>query len=178
MKKTWNTPVIPVILRPCDWHSAPFGKLKAIPTDSKPVTKHQTLDDAFLDIVRAIRNVAQQLRPASTVIEHAESTPVEGTQTPSLSQRVRSSNLRVRQEFTDRQRHKFLDETFEFIAQYFEGSLAELEARNADVETSFKRVDANRFEAVVYMGGQERSRCGIWLGDGTSMHHVKNRFIH
>lgn len=161
--------VIPVILRPCDWQGAPFGKLKAIPTDGKPVTKHQTLDDAFLDVARAIRELAQQLRPASTVIEHAESTPVERTQEPSLNQRTRSSNLRVRQEFTDRQRHKFLDEAFEFIAQYFEGSLAELEARNADVETSFKRVDANRFEAAVYMGGQERSRCGIWLGDGTSI---------
>jgi len=161
--------VIPVILRPCDWQGAPFGKLKAIPTDGKPVTKHQTLDDAFLDVARAIRELAQQLRPASTVTEHTESIPIEGTQEPSLNQRVRSSNLRVRQEFTDRQRHKFLDEAFEFIAQYFEGSLAELEARNSDVETSYKRVDANRFEAVVYMGGQERSRCGIWLGDGASI---------
>ena len=80
-----------------------------------------------------------------------------------------SSNLRVRQEFTDRQRHKFLDEALEFIAQYFNGSLAELEVRNSDVETSFKRVDVNRFEAAVYMGGQERSRCGIWLGDGASI---------
>lgn len=159
--------VVPIILRPCDWQSAPFGKLKAIPTDGKPVTKHQTLDDAFLDVARAIRGLAQHLRPASTVMKHAKSTPIEGTQELSLSQRVRSSNLRVRQEFTDRQRHKFLDEAFEFITQYFEGSLAELEARNSDVETSFKRVDANRFEAAVYMSGQERSRCGIWLGDGT-----------
>ena len=161
--------VIPVILRPCDWQSESFGKLKAIPTDGKPVTKHQTLDDAFLDVARAIRKLAQQLRPASTVTEHTESTPIESTQEPSPSQRDRSSNLRVRQEFTDRQRHKFLDEVFEFIAQYFDGSLAELEARNSDVETSFKRVDANRFEAAAYMGGRERSWCSIWLGDGASI---------
>ncbi|PCJ43837.1 MAG: hypothetical protein COA71_00140 [SAR86 cluster bacterium] len=164
-----ETRVIPVILRPCDWQSAPFRKFKALPTDGKPVTKHQTLDDAFLDITRAIREVIQQLGPASPVMEHDDSLLTGDTSKPSLSQRVRSSSLRVRQEFTDRQRHKFLDEAFEFIAQYFEGSLAELEARNADVETSFKRVDANRFEASVYMGGQERSRCGIWLGDGTSI---------
>jgi len=161
--------VIPIILRPCDWQGAPFGKLKAIPTDGKPVTKHQTLDDAFLDVARAIRGLAQHLRPASTIMEHAEATPIESEQEPLHNQRVRSSNLRVRQEFTDRQRHKFLDEAFEFIAQYFEGSLTELEARNSDVETSFKRVDANRFEAAVYMAGQERSRCGIWLGDGASI---------
>jgi hypothetical protein len=42
--------VIPVILRPCDWHSAPFGKLLATPIDLSPelrrisgsVTGHQT----------------------------------------------------------------------------------------------------------------------------------------
>jgi hypothetical protein len=31
--------VIPIILRPCDWHSAPFGKLLALPTDGK--TRHK-----------------------------------------------------------------------------------------------------------------------------------------
>jgi hypothetical protein len=156
--------VIPIILRPCDWQTAPFGGLNALPADSKPVTKHQSLDDAFLEVARAIRGIAQHLRPAPTVTGHVE--PAGWLEAP---QRIRSSNLRVRQEFTDRQRHKFLDEAFEYISQYFEGSLAELEERNSDVETSFKRVDANRFEAAAYISGQERSRCGIWLGDGASI---------
>src|SRR5687768_12583725 len=30
--------VIPVILHPCDWQSAPFGHLRATPTDGKPVS--------------------------------------------------------------------------------------------------------------------------------------------
>src|SRR2546427_4032486 len=42
--------VIPVILRPCDWHEAPFGRLKALPKDGKAATKWTDLDDAFLDI--------------------------------------------------------------------------------------------------------------------------------
>ena len=32
---------IPVILRPCDWHGAPFGKLMAVPPDGKPVVNMQ-----------------------------------------------------------------------------------------------------------------------------------------
>ena len=28
--------VIPVILRPCDWNSAPFGSLRAVPKDGSP----------------------------------------------------------------------------------------------------------------------------------------------
>jgi hypothetical protein len=31
--------VIPVILRPCDWHDAPFGRLLAAPKDGKPITQ-------------------------------------------------------------------------------------------------------------------------------------------
>ena len=44
--------VIPVILRPCDWHGAPFGKLMAVPPDRHPhplYPVHATLDDGFLE---------------------------------------------------------------------------------------------------------------------------------
>jgi hypothetical protein len=30
--------VIPVILRPCDWHDLPFGKLLTTPKDGRPIT--------------------------------------------------------------------------------------------------------------------------------------------
>ena len=76
----------------------------------------------------------------------------------------RSSNLRVRGEFTDRDRHAFLTESFEYIARYFENSLSELQARNDQVETDFRRIDANRFEARAFGGGEECALCGIWLG--------------
>ena len=55
--------VIPVILRPCDWHSAPFGKLQALPKDGKAVTTWANRDEAFTDIARGIRRVAEALRP-------------------------------------------------------------------------------------------------------------------
>jgi hypothetical protein len=50
--------VIPVILRPCDWRSAPFGHLVAVPQDGKPIVKWASQDEAFLDVVHAIRTVA------------------------------------------------------------------------------------------------------------------------
>jgi hypothetical protein len=58
--------VIPVILRPCDWHTAPFGKLRALPTDGRPVTKWPDHDDAFLDIARAIRVAARAMDDAKS----------------------------------------------------------------------------------------------------------------
>lgn len=31
--------VIPVIVRPCDWHTTPLGALQALPKDGKPVVE-------------------------------------------------------------------------------------------------------------------------------------------
>src|SRR5262249_24830754 len=33
-----ETRVIPILLRPCDWQSTPFGKLQALPSNGKPLT--------------------------------------------------------------------------------------------------------------------------------------------
>jgi hypothetical protein len=48
--------VIPIVLRPLDnlW-KAPFGKLQALPTDGKPVTRWDNEDEAFVNIARGIR---------------------------------------------------------------------------------------------------------------------------
>src|SRR3954471_19312466 len=53
--------VIPVILRPCDWDSAPFWKLQALPKDGKPVTTWKDRDEAFTDIARGIRTAVPSL---------------------------------------------------------------------------------------------------------------------
>ena len=54
--------VVPVILRACDWHSAPFGGLKALPTDGRPVMKWPSQDDALLDVVQHLRKLLTTTR--------------------------------------------------------------------------------------------------------------------
>ncbi|MXY51433.1 MAG: toll/interleukin-1 receptor domain-containing protein [Gammaproteobacteria bacterium] len=159
--------VIPVILRPCDWQAAPFGKLMAVPKDGKPVTKHPTLDDGFVQVAQAVRQAAGAVpssdTPAGPPSTRHHSAAIQANPT---RRSPRSSNLRVLKEFSDRERDAFLTEAFEYLTRYFENSLNELEARNEHVQTGFRTVDANRFEAVAYVGGQERSRCGIWVSLG------------
>ena len=60
--------VIPIILRPCDWHHAPFGKLQALPTDGKPVTgsSWHNLDEALYEVAKGIRIAIEQLRTLTT----------------------------------------------------------------------------------------------------------------
>lgn len=149
--------VVPVILRACDWHSTPFGKLVAAPRDGKPVKSWPDLDEAFLDVVRMIRAALPSPAPAVQpgVSAHAA---------PPRSAGARSSNLALRKTFTEADRDRFLDEAFEFTARFFEASLAELGARNPGIETTFKRIDATRFTAVVYRNGTAVSRCSVVLG--------------
>lgn len=151
--------VIPVVLRPCDWHGAPFGKLGAAPKDGKPVTTWPDLDEAFLDVVRAIKGAAGAKagggapRPVANVSSDAAQ--------PSLP---RSSNLRMKKEFTDADKDRHLDEAFEFMARFFEGSLQELERRNDGLQTTFRRIDADSFTGTVYRDGKNVAECRIARG--------------
>jgi len=78
---------------------------------------------------------------------------------------VRSSNLRIKKTFTDREKDRFQTEAFEYLANFFEQSLAELGMRNPEIETEFRRIDANHFTSTLYVNGAEATRCRIWLGD-------------
>lgn len=55
--------VIPIILRPCDWTDAPFGKLQALPTNGKPVTTWGNPDEAYLNIAKGISAAVEKLHP-------------------------------------------------------------------------------------------------------------------
>jgi hypothetical protein len=53
--------VIPVILRPVDWESSPFGRLQAIPKDAKPVTTWPDRDEAWANVVKSLRSAVANL---------------------------------------------------------------------------------------------------------------------
>ncbi len=158
--------VIPVILRACDWHSAPFGKLQATPTDGKPITQWPDRDQAMLEVARAVRGAAERLRPASGSPKPAPSPAAPHLASAGVSPAplVRSSNLRLAKEFTERDKDAFRLETFEYLAKFFENSVAELADRNPGIEGSFRRLDANRFTAKIYRGGRAVAACTIFMG--------------
>ena len=54
--------VVPIILRACDWNTAPFGKHQGLPKDTKPVTSWLNRDEAWNDVAVGIRKVAEELR--------------------------------------------------------------------------------------------------------------------
>lgn len=154
--------VVPVILRPCDWKPAPFGKLNATPRDGKPVTRWADRDEALLQVATAVRAAAERFGPAPATASPAalRAPRPDGSASP------RSSNLTLAKSFTERDRDRFKRDSFEFIARFFETSLEELAARNVGVEADFRRVDADRFAATIYRDGEAAAKCSVFVGDG------------
>ena len=54
--------VIPIILKPVDWKTAPFGSLQALPEDGKPITTWRNRDEAWLNVVAGLREVIDKSR--------------------------------------------------------------------------------------------------------------------
>ena len=160
--KAGEARIIPVILRACDWHTAPFGKLNAVPTDGRPVTSWPNQDEAFADIAKSIRAAvgatASSSARASVAAPAREAVPAASAQVP------RSSNMRVKHQFSDLDRDTFVSETFDFIARFFEGSLQELQKRHAQFRGRFTRIDARRFTASIYKDGKSISQCSVTHG--------------
>ena len=59
-------------------------------------------------------------------------------------------------------RDRFRDDAFEFIAKFFENSIAELKTRNPGIEGTFTRIDAHQFTAHLYRDGKRRCTCRVF----------------
>jgi len=157
--------VIPVILDPCDWHESPFGKLLAVPKDGRPISKYANMHDGFLEVAKAIREAARELGKCDLPTER-EAVDFGVPRRKGARAKARSSNLRVTRSFTDSDRDDFLDDSFEYISNFFENSLEELGSRNPEITTRFKRLSDARFTAYVYRSGQSVTECCV-RQDGT-----------
>jgi len=49
--------VVPIILRSCDWHDAPFGVLQGLPKDAKPIKEYPDMDSAFLEVIKGLKKI-------------------------------------------------------------------------------------------------------------------------
>lgn len=61
LHKDGQAAVIPIIVRPCFWNVTPFSKLEALPTDAKPITTWNNIDEAWTDVTRGINEKVEAL---------------------------------------------------------------------------------------------------------------------
>ncbi len=84
--------VIPVILRPCNWEELPFGKLMAVPKDGIAISTFENSDEAYLEVVLAVKDAANKLLQKYNATKNTEqkTTPLispnlAGTTEPEVS---------------------------------------------------------------------------------------------
>jgi len=157
--------VIPVILEPCDWHGTDFGNLRATPKDGSPVSIFTNQNEAFYEVTKDIRKAASGLIATNPTLNKnpTAEAPVVVSFTSTSIRSPRSSNLRVKKDFSDIERSRFLRQCIDYIATFFQNSLSELTERASNVESEFTRIDANKFNAGIYRSGNLLCQCKIWL---------------
>lgn len=74
--------VVPIIVRSCNWLPAPFGVLKALPSEGKAIASSRRRDEAYAEVATEIGNLVSNLALARA--EKQQSTSV-GVASPSLS---------------------------------------------------------------------------------------------
>jgi hypothetical protein len=160
--KAGSSIVVPIILHPCDWLQSELHNLRATPTDGKAISQHANLHEAFAIVTQDIRQAIEAKfgTPRSQSVCSSALAPVE------YDPALRSSNLRIKRKFDDHEKDQFLEDSYEYIARYFDGSLKELEDRNRQIKTRFKRLDATSFSASIYENGDRVAQCSIWYGGG------------
>jgi TIR domain len=61
-RKRGKSSLIPIIIRPVDWQSAPFADFQVLPTDGKAVTTWTNRDEAWTDVALGIRRAVEAMR--------------------------------------------------------------------------------------------------------------------
>lgn len=78
-----------------------------------------------------------------------------------------SSNLQIKQSFTEHERDTFLEKAYGTISKLFKTSLTALQAKNNRIVGAFRKVNSNHFTAVIYRDGESVSKCGVRLDGGS-----------
>lgn len=71
--------VIPVIIRECDWSSAPFAGIQVLPPSAKPVTSWRPKDKAWTAVAEGIRRAMGQ-PPQAAVTQASSAVPESAVQ--------------------------------------------------------------------------------------------------
>jgi hypothetical protein len=149
--------VVPILVRPCDFQTAPFAKLKMLPSDAKPISTWSSIDDALLDVVRQLRILLREetLQPSNHDQASGSSRPAS----------ARSMNLGLAREFSDTEIHDYLRSTFQFIKDYFNNSLEDLKSENPGIDFRIIYSGREDFGAVVFRKGKRIGGCRIRVAD-------------
>lgn len=165
---------ISILCRPCLFEDLPFARFVMTPTDAKAISTWTNRDDAWVDVVTAIRRAIETgplRRPAPA--QPAEVVDLEVTDTHATEPHVgrRPTLPRV---VTDLDSDRFFEQCRRDIPLYFRKELDMLEMRDPAWKGVFEPIDATQFAARVYLNGQEIATCHVF----SNAHHMRRTIFY
>ncbi len=152
--------LVPVRVRPCEI----TGILKSIVYVDFVGADEATARKRLLDHVQGTR-----LKPAQRPAFPGTASGTEAK--PSFPADIAAGKTsrprhmpRVAGKITDQDRRRFVRDAFGLIRAYFQSALEELRNDSPSVDFEFTPVDANSLTAEIFVNGNSRSQCRIWLG--------------
>jgi len=124
-----------------------------LPDDLRLLSRRNAIqinDEAFhSDVDRLIAAIEKGTEQADkAVVPEGRSIPI-----PAIPRKI-----------SDKQKSEYLVQAFEIIKSYFQQGLGQLESSNQAIETMFREVTNLKFVCEVFVDGDSKTRCKIWLG--------------
>jgi hypothetical protein len=129
--------IVPIIAQPCDWKSSPFGKMKAIPKDGKPISEWTNENMAYLNVVDELRKL---LSKSNFFTNATLASPADKTNA--------GRNYKLKRDFDPIDILNFKEESFEKIKAYFKDSLEEISSVE-QIQARFVKNEQNSFTCVI-----------------------------
>jgi hypothetical protein len=120
--------VVPIILRDCDWSSASFAAIQALPPAAKPVMRWRPRDRAWVAVADALRRIATA--PPATSAQREEQIP------PPESAVQRARRLAIDSRVRKAREEKLKHEGFSAVQSEAEAVYRALEAKAAEITSS------------------------------------------
>ena len=166
--------VIPVIFKNCDWQNHALGKFQAIPAKGRSVQDHIQENDIWTEVTSAVRNTVRSRQETvdhnRTVSSAQEASPATRGQ-PSGAMPVTLSDFG---HASDLEQDDFIQSTFYTVLNYFENSLKNLKNAHPGCDTRLRKLSEDAFEAGVYVNGQRRSFCGVFIHERNGIAYSNN----
>jgi len=139
MQEEGKLTIVPIIVEPCEWQKTPFGKLKAIPKDGKPISEYTNQNNAFLNVVDELRRLLEVKPMVSLVADNIGN----GLELPSAKR-----NYKVKKTFSGVDKVDFIEESFNKIVTYFKASIAEINDVE-NIQAKLLKLDDNSFTCLI-----------------------------
>jgi hypothetical protein len=79
---------------------------------------------------------------------------------------------KIKKAFTQREKDQFLKEAFLAIKEYFKEALFRLQASHKWIEMDFSEIHNFKFISKIYVNGEVKSQCKIWIGGISSSNSI------